>query len=103
MGRVRDGKGGRGREEGSLCLGFCSSRPGRMRPWAVRPVLLPEGSRSWRVKSLPCVSRQWGGRGVCVCGEERKQGMLKVRKTCGLGVGVQRWGGGEVDIWGRRN
>lgn len=53
LGRVAGGEGGGGGRgtEGVLRLGFCSQRS-RMRPWAVRPVLLPEGSQSWRVKSL---------------------------------------------------
>lgn len=34
-----------------LPFGFCHTQ-NRRRPWAVRPVLLPEGSQSWRVKSL---------------------------------------------------
>lgn len=69
-----------GSKEGVLFLGFCSPHSGT-RPWAVRPVLLTEGSQSWRVKSLrACVilaaqaSSGWGGVGegaVCVKREER--------------------------------
>lgn len=66
--------------EGDVLLGFRSTH----RPRAVRPVLLPERSQSWRVKSLracviPAAQASSGGGGVgggrggavCVKREER--------------------------------
>lgn len=58
---------GRGRR-GVLLLGLCSPHS-RRRLWAARPVLLTEGSQSWRVKSLracviPAAQASSGGGGV---------------------------------------
>lgn len=41
---------------------------------------------------------------MCVKRGESEQGMLEVRKACGLGgSGVAELGRGEADVWGRRN
>lgn len=90
---MRCARWSKGRDKkGDLFFGFRSTH----RPGAVRPVLLPERSQSWRVKSLracviPAAQASSGGGGVgegegavCVKREEREPGMLEVRKASGL-------------------